>query len=381
MGKPWDISGDEIHLWSQRVEAPAILPNLVRRLLLATSPISTVDMRADGGTRLAGWDGIVHALRGTAFCPGGPSVWELSVEGTRSKLDDDFDKRTHAPPAPVQPAATTYVAVLARRFRDKASWAADRRALGKWLDVRMLDADDLAAWLTQAPAVARWFGARLDKPAYDVVDLDTFVARWCARTDPPLPIELLLAGGERERAAEQVRGWARTGRQQPLFVRGDTKEEAVVFSAAALALAPSPEDDLWRARTLVVESEAALRWAYRVATAEPLIVLPAFEEMHAKLVESTAVTVVPLDSAAGVGGVLRPLTLAAAPYRRVAEILVERGFPSDEAKRRAEESRGKLSALQRLYGYMSVTRVGDNAGPRAPRRRAAHRSLPAGEPS
>ncbi len=254
----------------------------------------------------------------------------------------------------MRPAATTYVAVLARRFRDKRSWAGDRRAGGRWIDVRLLDADDLAAWLTQAPAVARWFGAQLDKPAYDAVDLDTFVARWRARTSPPLPIGLLLGGRERERAAEQVRSWARSGRPQPLFVRGDTKEEAVVFSAAALALAPSPEGDLWRARTLVVESEAALRWAYRVAQAEPLIALPAFDGMDAKLVERTAFVVVPLDSAAGSGGVLRPLTLEAVPYRRITEILVEGGLPRDEAERRAEESGGKLSALQRLYGYVSL---------------------------
>ncbi|MEP7125269.1 MAG: AAA family ATPase [Byssovorax sp.] len=354
MSRPWDITGDEIQIWSQRVEASAVLPDLVRRLLLATSPIGTVDMRADGGTRLAGWDGVVQALRATAFCPRGQSVWELSVEGTRSKLDDDFAKRTDAPPAPIRPSATTYVALLARRFRDKASWAADRRALGKWIEVRLLDADDLAAWLTQAPAVARWFGAQLDKPAYDAVDLDTFVARWRARTSPPLPIELLLAGRERERAAEQVRSWARTGRPQPLFVRGDTKEEAVVFSAAALALAPSPEGDLWRARTLVVENEAALRWAYRVAAAEPLIVLPGFDGMDTKFIERTAFVVVPLDSAAGTGGALRPLTLEPVPYRRIAEILVEGGFPRSHAERRAEESGGKLSALQRLYGYVSL---------------------------
>ena len=86
MAKPWDITGDDIQIWSRRVEASAQLPDLVRRLLLATSPIGTLDMRADGGTRLQGWDGIVEAFRNSAFCPRGQSVWELSVEDRRKKL-------------------------------------------------------------------------------------------------------------------------------------------------------------------------------------------------------------------------------------------------------------------------------------------------------
>jgi len=351
MAKPWDITGDDIQIWSQRVGASAVLPDLVRRLLLATSPIGTLDMRADGGTYLGGWDGIVQTFRSSAFCPRGQSVWEFSVQGASKKFNEDFSKRTEEPPSSIQPAATTYVDVTARRFRDKVQWATDRRALGKWIDVRLLDADDLATWLTQAPAVARWFAAQLDKPAYDVLDLDAFLARWRSRTSPPLPIELALAGRERGRAAEYVREWARATRPQPLVVQGDTREEAVLFTAAALALAPALEADLWRARTLVVESPAALRWASRIAAAESLILLPSFEGVAA-LVESTAHVVVPLDRSTS--GAVRPLLLAPAPHRRFAEILADAGFPRDEAERRAAESGGKLSALARLYGYVAL---------------------------
>ncbi len=352
MAKPWEVTGDDIKIWSQRVGASAVLPDLVRRLLLATSPIGTLDMRADGGTYLGGWDGIVQTFRSSAFCPRGQSVWEFTVEGVSKKFNEDFSKRTETPPSPIQPTATTYVGVTARRFRDKVQWATDRRALGKWIDVRLLDADDLATWLTQAPAVARWFAAQLDKPAYDVLDLDTFLARWRSRTTPPLPIELALAGRERGRAAEYVRDWARAARPQPLVIQGDTREEAVLFTAAALALAPLPEADLWRARSLVVESPEALRWASRIVGAESLILLPSFEGPVAALVESTAHVVVPLDRSTP--GAVRPLLLDPAPHRRFAEILADAGFPRDEAERRAAESGGKLSALARLYGYVAL---------------------------
>lgn len=352
MAKPWDITGDDIQIWSQRVGASAVLPDLVRRLLLATSPIGTLDIRADGGTYLGGWDGIVQAFRSSVFCPRGQSVWEYTVQGVSKKFNEDFSKRTEVPPSPIQPTATTYVGVTARRFRDKVQWATDRRALGKWIDVRLLDADDLATWLTQAPAVARWFAAQLDKPAYDVLDLDTFLARWRSRTTPPLPIELALAGRERGRAAEYVRDWARAAQPQPLVIQGDTREEAVLFTAAALALAPLPEADLWRARTLVVESPEALRWASRIVAAESLILLPSFEGPVAALVESTAHVVVPLDRSTP--GAVRSLLLEPAPHRRFTEILADAGFQRVEAERRATESGGKLSALARLYGYVAL---------------------------
>jgi energy-coupling factor transporter ATP-binding protein EcfA2 len=286
------------------------------------------------------------------YCPRGQSAWELTVQGEAGKLNDDFTKRTTSPPPPVQPGATTYVAVTARRFPPKLQWATDRRALGKWIDVRLLDADDLATWLSQAPAVARWFAVQLDKPAYDLLDLDAFLARWRRRTAPPLPIELALAGRERGRAAEHVRDWARAVRPQPLVIQGDTQEEALLFAAAALALAPAAEGDFWRARTLVVESAEALRWASRIVAAESLILLPSFEGPLAALVESKAHIVVPLDRSTS--GAVRLLLLEPAPHRRFAEILADAGFPRDEAERRAAESGGKLSSLARLYGYVAL---------------------------
>src|SRR5689334_14778366 len=102
MAKPWDITGDDLARWSQQHDAPAVLPDLIRRLLLATTPLSSISMAAHAGTRLPGWDGVVRANGETAFCPDGRSVWELTVEDEKSKFDKDFSKRT-ADPSPVAP--------------------------------------------------------------------------------------------------------------------------------------------------------------------------------------------------------------------------------------------------------------------------------------
>jgi hypothetical protein len=75
--RPWDITGDDLARWSQQYDAPGVLPDLVRRLLLATSPLSSISMNAHAGIRLRDWDGVVRSFAETPYCPDGTSIWEL----------------------------------------------------------------------------------------------------------------------------------------------------------------------------------------------------------------------------------------------------------------------------------------------------------------
>jgi hypothetical protein len=355
MAKPWDITGDDIDLWSRRVESPWLLPDLVRRLLLATAPLSSITMSAHAGTRLRGWDGIVRASTETAFCPAGISVWELTVEENQTKFSNDLAKRT-VDPESVVPRDTTYLAVSARRVSGKMRWAAEKNAEHVWREVRLLDADDLAAWLTRAPAVARWFAAQLGRPADDIEDLDGFLEAWCRRTRPPLPPAIALSGQERQRLAEGVRAFARSiqhrrQKSEPLRVHGDTWEEAAVFAAAALALDPTPEGEQVCARTVVALSEEALRSALHADQAQPLLVIAAFERAAASVGPVVLPLAGPLPATT-----LDVLRLERAPYRRFAEALMDAGKTEQDANRLAEASDGKLSTLQRLLGYVELPR-------------------------
>jgi hypothetical protein len=355
MAKPWDITGDDVDLWARRVESPGLLPDLVRRLLLATAPLSSITMNAHAGTRLRGVDGMVRASTETAFCPAGLSVWELTVEETQTKFSRDLTKRTNDAESLV-PHDTTYVAVSARRVSGKTRWALGKDAEHVWREVRLLDADDLAVWLTGAPAVARWFAVQLGRPVDDIEDLDAFLEAWRRRTRPPLPPAIALSGQARQRVAEGVRAFARSiqhqgNRSEPLRVHGDTWEEAAVFAAAALALDATPEGEQIRARTVVVRSEAALRSALRTDQTQPLLVIAAFERASA----SVGPVVLPLDGPLPVTAV-DVLRLAPVPYRRFAEVLVEAGKNEHEANRLASASGGQISALQRLLGYVELPR-------------------------
>ncbi|WP_437841148.1 AAA family ATPase [Sorangium sp. So ce1153] len=354
MVKPWEISSKELQEWAGRYDAPAVLPRLVRRLLLATSPLDGIAMRADSGTRYEGWDGIVKSREGTGFCPAGLSVWELSVEGkVRAKLDEDYEKRSRKPPEGVRPALATYVAVTARPFKKgKADWANEKRAEGIWRDVRVIDADDLATWIEQAPAVARWFASREGLPAYDGKDVEGFLEAWRQRTSPPLPHALVLAGDRRLMLSDELLAALSEPAGRPLLLRGRTREEALLFAAATLERAPGAEARLSRA--LVVETEEAWRWAIRVQAAEPLIVVPAFDKPDAGEAAAAKVRVL---LTGGLDAPERPgstLTLEEQPWPALIGTLRAAGWNEAEATRLVREAGGDLEMLQRRCGYIDV---------------------------
>ena len=354
MAQSWDISGDDIVQWAATLDAAADLPDLVRRLLLATESLRHLEMRADGGVRLAGWDGVVQGVGGSAFCPAGLSVWELSVRAdVKAKLDGDYAARLEQ--SALDRSRTTYVAVTGRRYAGKQAWVDAKTANTPWQALRVLDADDLSAWLAEAPAVARWFATRLGRPVADLADFDSFLRTWGQRTRPPLPAKLLLTGAERTRAADDLRGWAglrdaeqvRNGAStssalRVLTIGADTRDEAVAFVAAALA------DTSAASRGLVASSPEALRWASLSRSARPPLLVAAFRAPLPPL-EGTIDLLLVSEEAPAPGR--QGVWLGEIPYRRIEDVLAAAGLIASEAARVARESGGKLSALQRLMGY------------------------------
>lgn len=290
MVRPLSISREELKHWADKYDAPAKLPVLVRRLLLATTPLSAITMRGDGGTRLGGWDGEVITRRETPFCPMGLSVWELSVEGnTKTKLDRDFDKRTAKPnlPAGVDSKRVTYVAVTARSFDKKKTWAREKKALGRWADVRVYDVDDLAMWLEQAPAVATWFGAsELGRTTSGIRTVEDFLYEFSHAFTPPLPATVLLSGEDRtKQSRELLTGLVRmdeylgnqpADNKMPLRtwkISAESADEALLFMLATLTSAGDEAASL-RERTLIVENQEAFRACVRAQSQSPVLLLP-----------------------------------------------------------------------------------------------------------
>jgi hypothetical protein len=287
------VDATDLPLWATHRDAQATLPQLLRRLVLAgRARVERIDFRAGEGVQLEGWDGLVEAGSGSAFVPEGVSGWEMGTNrAVKSKADGDYTTRS-ADPLGLDPGRTTFVFVTPRRWSIKAAWATAKRREGRWKDVRAYDADDLATWLEQTPAVHIWFSMVADKRPSGVQDLSWYWAGWAGATQPRLSPELVIAG--RQSAVDEIQQWL-GGQPSALEVQGTARDEAVAFLAAVLQQIPEQERERLLARCVVVEDVAA--WQQLATSRTPLILVPTFAN---RAMVSQAVTAghhvfIPLD--------------------------------------------------------------------------------------
>ena len=145
-----------------------------------------------------------------------------------------------------------------------------RRASG--LTLRILGADDLVAWLEQAPAVAHWFARLIGKlPASGVVSLDEWWENWSTVANPEISPELVTAG--RQDQAERIAQWFR-GVRSHYYVQGDTQDEAIAFLAACAQIDAALWGSALLTRAVVVENSDA--WRSLEGHLSPLVLVRSF---------------------------------------------------------------------------------------------------------
>lgn len=267
------VNATDLATWAASLDARGRLPELVRKLVLATAvDIKRLEMRSGEGIQYPGWDGLTEIGQGNAFAPNGLAVWEMGVDADiRAKVDKEYEKRTNDP-LDIDPTAATFIFVTLRRWARKERWVAEKTEGGPWKDVRVIDADNLEAWLELAPAVHSWISQYLRKVPDDIQDLETFWANWRA-TSPPLSIDLVISGRDEsaERIAEHLHAQAGA-----LTLRADSQNEAIAFIAAASDRLPESERASVFSRAIIVKSEQA--WRQIVSFGQPLILLPTFDQ-------------------------------------------------------------------------------------------------------
>ncbi len=256
------VDASHLEAWAHSRDASSMLPEVVGRLIGGTAGVAGLSMRAGEGVLLSGWDGLVEDSSGSPWVPIGPSAWELGTAADpERKADEDYAKRTTAPVGVVA-SVTTFVFVTPRRWPRARKWELERRAEGVWRSIRVIDGDDLAAWLASQPDTHLWFSERLGLRPLDV---QTATSWWIDFCGPILPPEVMLSG--RDESVQQIRTAALSSRPSATFVRANSREEATAFIAASLHALPS-----LKAAPLVTVTRAT--WDRLSLTSTSLVLIP-----------------------------------------------------------------------------------------------------------
>jgi hypothetical protein len=342
VSNPELITAADLDQWSGTLAAQTTLPILVRRLILATTSVSEITMRAREGALLPGWDGIVRSDVTDAHVPLGTSGWELGTsKDPREKAQSDIRSRTQDPLG-LDPKTTTFVAVTSRLWRDRDDWLKVRREEKAWADIRALDADDLVTWLERAPSVYLWISEQLGREPRDVKTPDAWWDRWISQTRAVLPRAFLLAG--RDSVVTEVRDALRLP-PRPVTVVAPSREEALAIVCASL-LGDGDEGDELRARAVIVSAPGA--WDRLVDSDNALMLIANFDDADiSSALRKGHHVLIPLgrDARHDEGHIVVPLLDRAT----AAEAILDEanGITRDIANRRAAHAHRNLLSLRR----------------------------------
>ena len=213
-------------------------------------------------SQLRGWDGDLETVEAKSFVPAGKSKWEFGTGPGAPKANADYEKRTNQTP-PAEMAENTLVLVNLGCWdtptKKIPEWENDRRAEGKWKDVRYLDGVSLVQWLQDHPAVSARYARNVlrSAPQDGALSTDEYWEEFSTQFKPQLNEKVVIAG--RQHDADALIAKLR-GQPESFMLGAETSEEVIAFAVAAIRSADTAVRESLESRTLIVRTDAAARF-------------------------------------------------------------------------------------------------------------------------
>src|ERR1017187_1569178 len=351
------ITATDLSQWADRMDAKALFPELVRRLILVSTGNSAdrIDFPGDESIQLGSWDGICeqHTSASLQWLPQGTSGWELSTQraGTLGKANGDYDKRT-VDPRELISSETTFVFATLKRWRQGPSWVTIKKKEKAWADVRFIDADGFAQWMELFPSVGYWLATHLGRVCPGVLPLADLWKEWRLSTKWPMTPDILRAGRDDE--AIGVLKWL-YGNPAIRPLQADSPEEAAAFLFAAIDQLPEPYRTFYHSRGLVASTDNAAR-ALGTSPSPLVIVIEASEPgLAARLVEQGHHVLVTYGSAIWASDAVQ--VLPRAPHEAFRAALEDMGVPDDQGAVLTRDTVRSLAILRRLIPSGASARI------------------------
>lgn len=268
------IDTTDLRQWANRRNCQETLPELVRKLIRATSTsIKSIKFPSGENVLIGGWDGILIVTDETEYLPKGISLWEFGANAdTKGKADEDYKKRSENPIG-FNPAESTYVFVTPRLWTKGNEWVEEKKKDGIWKDIKVINAEMLEEWLEIAPTVSAWLAIKhLSKfPNEGIQSAEDFWEEWSSGPKFKLNPDILIGG--RNTQVEKLIELRLSPAIIP--VQGSSREEALAFVISIFKNNSELAEDFF-SRSIIVDNEDTFRKL--TVLQSPLILIPRFED-------------------------------------------------------------------------------------------------------
>ena len=248
------ITSTDIKQWADTRESQSLLPELIIRLIRATSTnVNTYRFPCGDAIHLTGWDGVLDSNERIYNISSGISLWECGVNSNpKDKADKDYSKRVNDSLG-YSKQESTFVFVTPRVWDGATAWANDKRQNKEWKDVVVITAVELEDWLFQCPAVALWLASKIScKSINKAYSLESYWNKWAYSKDVKLEPKILLGGREKE----QQELYSNISDSSITIIQSIAQSESLAFAVACIL--ESHDKDNLLSRAIVVEDEDVL---------------------------------------------------------------------------------------------------------------------------
>ncbi len=341
------VNSTDLRHWADRISSQNVLPQLVRKLIRATSnDIKFIKFPSGENVLIGGWDGILETTTETEYIPIGISLWEFGVNKViKEKADKDYAKRTDSPLG-FDPKKSTFVFVTPRFWQNKDEWVKGKMAEGKWLNIKVIDSETLEEWLETAPTVSSWLAStHLEKfPGKEIQSTEEFWEEWSIGSIKLLP-KIVLGGRDKE--CFQLLERIETPSIIP--VQAVSAGEALAFIIAAFKNNEEIEEDFF-ARSIIVNDLNTFRQL--VVNSKPLIIIPRFEDEGVinRAVSKGHTILVPLGADSS-DNWTEKIKLSGLERESFVNSLEESGISKEQAEKYSKETARNLTILRRQLEF------------------------------
>jgi len=294
-----------------------------------------------------GWDGKIEASATTPFIPEGISLWEFGTEkNPAGKAESDYRKRTDSDQEG-DVSNATFVFVTTRVWEKNEDWITEKKAEGKWRDIRVIDGNMMVEWLSASAIVSQQLAGFIGvKITGSLESVEQFWENWSiGPKQQQLSPKLLLAGRKSEAVAltEQL--------QQPpavIPVQASTREEALSFCAAVI-LSNEEYRERLLACTVITDNEDDFKL---ILHEPPSVIIPRFSSNS---IIYTAITknhhIILLLGGDEKRESENKIVLPKLGREEILEGLTELGLTEDQARSLSKETGRNISVIRRRLGF------------------------------